>query len=111
MRDGRRSSEVEDQKPTVADIGLTHKDIHEAAPRARMATGFGLPFSYRFFHITQIAQSCVDAPNARIACNSSSRSSESQLSIAENRPTVDRALGNGSFRVDDATVERSRVTD
>jgi len=30
VRDGRRSSEAEDQKPTVTSIGLTHKDIHEA---------------------------------------------------------------------------------
>jgi len=30
VRDGRRSSEAEDQKPTVADISLIHKDIHEA---------------------------------------------------------------------------------
>lgn len=28
--DGDRSSKAEDLKPTVADIGLSHKDIHEA---------------------------------------------------------------------------------
>jgi hypothetical protein len=28
--DGRRSSKAEDLKPTASDIGLTHKDIHEA---------------------------------------------------------------------------------
>jgi hypothetical protein len=30
LSDGRRSSKTEDLKPTTADLGLTHKDIHEA---------------------------------------------------------------------------------
>lgn len=30
LRDGRRSSQTEDLKPTASDIGLSHKDIHEA---------------------------------------------------------------------------------
>jgi hypothetical protein len=28
--DGDRSSKAEDLKPTITDLGLTHKDIHEA---------------------------------------------------------------------------------
>lgn len=28
--DGRRSSKAEDQKPTVEDLGLTHKQVHQA---------------------------------------------------------------------------------
>jgi hypothetical protein len=30
VSDGRRSSKAEDLKPTAADIGLSHKEIHEA---------------------------------------------------------------------------------
>ena len=36
---------------------------------------------------------------------------EEPTQLAENRPTVDRALGVGSFRVDDATFERGPITD
>jgi hypothetical protein len=69
----------------------------------------GLPFSYRFFHNTQIAQSCADAPIAMIAL--SIICFIVSLIAEPTDHTVDRALGDGSFRVDDATVEWGPITD
>jgi hypothetical protein len=64
--------------------------------------------SYRFFHSTYIVLRAAIAPVAMIKRSIISLVAGliGPYQSAENRPTVDRALGSGSFRVDDATVER-----